>query len=413
METTGQDKDRLRTIISKLISGDKQWFKQMNIIVGDKNPYWILNYLPGPRNEFNSLVRGLVVRKPDQGFNGDLLQLITSFPFTRFFNFGEKEAEQVDFANAEMLEKMDGTMVACFFPNGDPAKPEYQTRKMLSTHQPDQQMQLTTFAGETVDFMPIIGKYVRNLRFSQEDVLFTYVFEFLHSASYVLTKYTPEQYGLYLLGGRNVQNHRELAENELDAIAQRIGAKRPRRFDTIADHSQIAQMFDLAGTQDFEGFVFRDKTTGKRVKVKDPRYVEKHHLIGDLSYKNLVPLILKGEEEEIVAYFPAAQSRIDEIKAAYSKYFNELVEKVEHWGSQNLDRKTLALSMTEPDKFARSMIFRHSTIQGKELRQQLKQELEKIALGTGKNEGSPKRFIELIGLHDEENEAISGGVGEL
>ena len=441
--TTQSQKDNIRTIIQKLIADDKRWFIDNLIIVGDKGPYWILNYQQGGRNEFNQLVRGMVVAKPPANFHGDLLSLIKSFPFIRFYNQGEGDAAHVDFSNAEMLEKMDGTMVGAFFPTGDPTKPEFHTRKMMSTHEPDVSRQMTTFQGKDAKFLPTIRPYVDQLKFTQKDVDYTYVFEFLHEISYVLTKYQPHQYGLYLLGARNIKTHQEMNEDELDQTAKRLGANRPRRFvlgnktsqpdpmfgaersgAKIATHAEIEKMFQdaAAETPDFEGFVFRDKQSGNRVKVKDPKYVEKHHLLDSLSYKRLIPLLLKGEEEEIVAYFPQAKERIEEIKTAYNKYLNNVVDTVQAWQRSGFVGKELALRIFGPessamDKFTKNMSKKFNDVRDVDaIRNGVDAQLKQIALGTGKDGGggSPKRLIELIGLHDDEEEENNNpNVGEL
>lgn len=433
METTTNEKEQIRTIIRKLIEGDKSFFTSHEISVGDKGQYWILNYTPGGRTEYNRLVRGMVVAKPNAEFNNDPLKLIKSFPFIRFYNHGEKESDPINFNNSEMLEKMDGTMVGLFFPHGNVNQPEFHTRKMLSTHKDDFSRKITSFQGVEFSFLPTIKKYVDSLKFSEQDVAYTYVFEFLHQASQVLTKYKPNQYGLYLLGARNLETHRELTEDELDIASKRIGAFRPRRFDAVSDHSEIERMFDLArlNTPDFEGFIFRDRETGKRIKVKDPRYVEKHHAIDQSGYKNLVPLILKGETEEIVAYFPHTKERINKIIAAYEEYLNKVLEKVKKWRSTGLTGRDLSVAIfgenpkskwelrlaknrgekpterktAEPDEFIRNMIMKYHDIENNDLlKNKIENDIREVALGKGTNNGDPKRFIDLIGLNTDEDQ---------
>jgi len=429
MQTTLQEKDLIRSIIHNLVINNKQWFDEQGVVIGNKGRYWILNYQQGTRNEINRLVRGMVVEKPKPEFNGDLLSLIRSFPFTRFFNHGEEDAAHVNFSNSDMLEKMDGSMVAVFFPHKDQKHPEFHTRKMMSTHDEDNSRSLTTFDGKEAKFIPTIRKYVNALRFQEQDVNYTFVFEFVDEISYVLTKYQPHQYGLYLLGARNIQDHRELSENELDRIAVRIGSKRTRRFDTVSDHSEIQKMLDLAAaeTPDFEGYVFRDKTTGNRVKVKDSRYVEKHHLLDSLSYKNLIPLILKGEAEEIVTYFPHAKKRIEKFKKTFADYIEKTVKIVQKWQASGLNKRDLSIEIhggvsplprwqmrlsknkdvkkttpKEENSLVRNLILKtYDTHNEKDLYDRIKHELKLIALGHN-NDGHPKELIQLIGLHDED-----------
>lgn len=444
MQTTADEKQKIREIIQHLIDGDRQWISDHWILAGNKSGYWVLNYLQGPRNEYNRLVRGMVVQQPPAGWKGDPLSLIKSFPFTRFFNQGEKDGASINFGNAEMLEKMDGTMVGVFFPDGNSANPQYHTRKMVSSDTQDMGRTLTTFGGKQFKFMPIIGQYVKSLKFSPEDVEYTYVFEFIHEASYVLTKYAPEQFGLYLLGARHLPSHKELTEQQLDVLANKIGSKRPRRWDAMASHEEIAAMMkELSqSTADFEGFVFRDRDTGNRLKSKDPDYVRKHHMIDDAkSIKRLLPIILNGEEDEVIAYHPHAAPRVQEIKQAYDQYLDMVTAKVKEWQAKGLSGQQLALALfgtnplskweirakqqrgekvqkaqaAEPDEFVREAIMnfinKHKVTDEKQIHAMLDAKLKQIALGQGTNAGSPMRVMDIIGLKDEEEDVPD--IGEI
>lgn len=427
MHTTSDEKNRLREIISNLVQGNRKWLGDNFILSGDKGKYWILNYLQGPRNEYNKLVRGLIVEKPSPGWHGDPLQLIKSFPFTRFFNQGESDADPVDINNSEMLEKMDGTLVGVYFPSQNPRDPHWHTRKMMSSHPDDMSRTITGFHGKSYKFLPTIGDYVKKLNFSQDDIENTYIFEFIHDASTVLTKYTPEQYGLYLIGGRNIPTHKEFSEDELDAIAKKVGSHRPRRWNAVASHDEIIKMMKEISkeTKDFEGFVFRDKTTGKRIKLKDPEYVRIHHLLGKGSFKELLLRVLEGEEDEVLAYFPGLKPKIDILKQKYAKFVDLVTERVMYWKSFNLDRKSLALKIFgekgEDNRFISSMVMKNlDTNSPEDVKKNVDDTLRRIALGDSKdpdtqnkNAGSPKKLIELIGLHDDDDEDDNPDVGEL
>jgi len=364
----------------------------------------MLNYAPGPRNIYNKLVRGMVVRKPVWGKKKDPLSLIASFPFVRFFNYGEKDAEDIALHQSELLEKLDGTMVGVFFPEGETA---FHTRKMLSLDEADYGLDITTFHGKKYRFLPTIAEYVKKLSFSKADYGYTYVFEFVHEVSHVVTKYTPAQYGMYLIGGRELETHQELTEDELDAIAARIGALRPRRWSAL-QHKEIMALMKEEG-QDFEGFVFRDRLTGKRVKLKDTDYLRKHRLLDETSYKNLLPIILMGEEEEILAYFPFIKDRVEDVKKAYETYLEKANQSVLKWRGK--DRKEVAMAIfhggEETDQYVRTLVMRLLDEPSPDtVRHAIDKELRTIALGNGKNAGSPKRLLEILGLDDKTEEEL-------
>lgn len=438
MKLALQDKDRIRLIISKLAENDKTWLDDKAIVVGNKGFYWVLNYLQGPRNEYNRLVRGMVVQKPNIGFAGDPMSLIKSFPFVRFFNKGEAEAAPIDFGNAEMMEKLDGTMVGVFFPAQNPNDPHFHTRKMVSSHAQDMDLKIVNFYNKEFQFMPIIGSYVKRLKFIDRDVHFTYVFEFIHEASEVLTKYKSDQYGLYLLGARDLTTYDELTEVELDQVARRLGAKRPRRFQAVADHDEILKMFKQIAleTPDFEGAIFRDKKTGDRLKVKDPDYVKKHHLLGKGSYANLIPAIFTGEEDEVVANFPHLQAKIDTFKKMYDDYIKKAMDRILVWQETGLRGKDLAFALydgkqrisktdarlkqlrgekfsqpqSKEDPFITELIFKNIGKDEKELYGAIDTHLRNIALGSGKQDGSPKRLLEIMRVEEEPEKADTGEI---
>lgn len=419
------DQDKLREVIQRLVANDKNWLDKHEFVVGDKGDHWILNYGLTDANDYNKLTRGLIVRKPPTGWSGDPLKLILSFPFTRFFNKHEGPADNVNFGNAEMIEKLDGTMVGVYFPDRDPASPRWHTRKMSSDHEKDMGLKITSFHGGTYDFMPLIGKYVKQVPFEHQDTFFTYVFEFIHAASHVVTKYQDKDFGLYLIGGRNLVDHHELSEAELDHVAARLNVRRPRRWDSIADHNEILAMMKKIEkeTPNFEGFVFRDRETGKRVKVKDPDYVRIHHMINDLRYKNLIISVLNGEESEILSYFPSAKERIETIKNKYAEYVDSVAKRVRSWQAtpyragelaarvkgrpaKRWDRKAggplPAVKAEESDRFAANQILKNINVEDDEaLYKNIDKELRDMALGHNVN---PKKLVRLIGLEDEDDE---------
>lgn len=394
METTSTEKDQIRTIIDRLIRRDEQWFSDQAIVVGKMANRWILNYAPSPRTEFNRLVRGMVVQMPEPGWTGDPLDLVKSFPFIRFFNQGEEDADPVDLANAEMLEKLDGTMVGVFFPTGETKYPLWHTRKQI--FDPDD--------AEQIRLMKFLEDYVGRLMFTDLDTPFTYIFEFLHHVTAVRTRYRNDQYGLYLIGARNVKTHRELSEKKLDHVAARICCHRPRRWDALVDHDEIRTLMKEISeeTPDFEGFVFRDRDTGARIKFKDPDYVSSSHLGGVLSYRSLIPKVFDGEETEIIAYIPAAKEIIEQIWQQYRKYVSHCVERITYWKSQALDRKSLALKVFDgeevPDSYLRSQIMKHgdaAEIDEIEITRSLEESLRELAVN------NPKRLAELLCLDDD------------
>ena len=425
MKTTALERRQLRTIIRNLLANNEDWFHNQEIMWGDKGQYWILNYSPGGRNQYNRLCRGLVVKKPKTHIDRGLAFLypdflIASFPFIRFVNLGETYTNDkgeavkasIDFAKSSMIEKLDGSMVGVFFPHGD-ATPAWHTRRMVSTHQPDMELQISSFHGDKqiqIELMGLIGDYVKKLHFDQNDRGWTYVFEFIHESTRVLTQYDSSWNGLWLLSARHLRTQNEITDREtLRDIANHINCRLPKIFHTKHDNLEemLSIMEERAGEiKDFEGVVLIDET-GQRVKLKREEYVALHHLLGEISYKHLIPKILQGEAEEICQYFPNAQVLVDKFKDLYSIFINHVINRVQYWRSMNYDRKTLAIKIfhnngaAEPNPFIRRQIMDLFQEQNDEtVRTTIEKELNMIALGNDKQEGSPKRLMEIIGIND-------------
>lgn len=92
-----EDIEALKFISKKLLEKDWEWFKQNAINVKITDKYFILNYDQISSysigiNKYNVLTRGTVFDRQGK---------LKSLPFKRFFNFGEKYAENIDFSNSE------------------------------------------------------------------------------------------------------------------------------------------------------------------------------------------------------------------------------------------------------------------------------------------------------------------------
>jgi hypothetical protein len=408
----------LNFILEKLIiQNDINWLNEKLIYVSYKKDYWILNYIPGSRNEYNCLTRGLVVKKPTGYLPVNLLELIKSFSFVRFYNHGEKEAANINFANSVMLEKLDGTMVALF---NDDGKTLFNTRRMLSIDDIDQKT--TSFLGKEFQLLKVIEYYINQLKNLNKYKDFTLSFECIHEATKVITTYQPEQYGLYLLACRNKE--KEFSEDFCKEVAEDIGCFRPKVYHSINDLNDITRIFSECNSSDqnFEGFVFRDIATGERLKVKDPEYVRKHHQLGETNLQSLLIKIFDNEEDEILSYFPNLKNDVELLKNNLNNYIENLSKIVESWRNKNLTTKDLAYELVPQenrltsvekklrkirkeqypvvkslyDEFATGTIFKLCRERDKNSHKYIYEELKKMTIGINGANGNPLNVLSLI-----------------
>jgi T4 RnlA family RNA ligase len=222
---------------------------------------------------------------------------VVSRSFDRFFNLGEQPQtqEHIDWSKAVCMEKVDGSLIKVYNWNG---------RWYIATRG-------TAFAespvnGFAVTFQELVLRAInRPDHFFQEhcntwlDPEFTYIFELTSTENRVVKVY--EGYKLHYLGARNnaTGKYGDVG-HEWDAMI--IGAKgvKQYRFSSAAECEQTAShLKDLD-----EGYVLWQD--GKPVcKIKSPAYVAVHHIRGEgLNPKRISQLVLTGEAEEYLTYFP-------------------------------------------------------------------------------------------------------------
>jgi hypothetical protein len=262
----------------------------------------------------------------------DLNWACAARPFRRFFNAGEvaDEFQKFDWGNFTCTEKCDGSIIILYEFNrqwrvntsgsfGDGEVPFSGTNwRKLFFRTWEQQ---ASRAGLTRN----------SIRLDALDPASTYLFELCTPYNKVVRQY-PEP-TVFLLSSIRTAHGRESSEDENDDIARELGVARPERYRF---HSQVEITEYLSEKQrvdpTFEGVVIRDDQD-LRFKIKTDTYVFLHHLIdnGNLfNPKRLVPRILAGERDEIVAYVPEIREAIDKVQSDLDAQFTSLADL---WGS--------------------------------------------------------------------------------
>jgi hypothetical protein len=103
----------------------------------------------------------------------------------------------------------------------------------------------------------------------------------------------------------------------------------------------------------FEGLVLKDKH-GNRMKVKSESYLILHRSANNgniVNIKNIVPIILDGETDEILAYFPQLKSRFDEISAKINTIKGEISKTWDKY-KKITNKKEFALNVIRETKYS-------------------------------------------------------------
>lgn len=218
---------------------------------------------------------------------------VVCWPFRKFGNYTECYADPIDWNNAVVLEKVDGSIIKLWF-NKITEAWQFSTNGMINADN------ATTDAFSNITYGAVIRQAVNynDIRFDKLDKDSTYIFELVSPQTRVVVKY--DEIALYHLGTRNNITGGERNED--------IGIKKPKSYkiNSLEDCIKAAVELNKGCESDDEianeGFVVVDKKWN-RVKVKSPDYIMMHRLKHNdgISKKDAITTLLyiKSDVEKI------------------------------------------------------------------------------------------------------------------
>ena len=300
--------------IKNLIKNNSNWKKVLEnkgIDIKEDGDYTILKYNL-LKADFNDPMvkecRGLIIHNRE----------VVCRAFDKFGNYGEYYADDIDWTSAKVQEKMDGSIMKLWYNH-------YENRWFVSTNNSLEAKEVSNSSGENFGVMfsvalvdALKGKAVEDfLRSLNQN--FTYIFELVSPNNRIVVPYDKTE--IYHIGTRDMINGFEVNAN--------IGIKKPKEYalNSLNDCIEVAKTFSA---NEHEGFVVVDKNWN-RIKVKSPEYIVAHHLANNSVFnkKKGLDLVLEGEEEEFLNYFPEHKAAIDEIVNTMEQEKNKVKEIVD------------------------------------------------------------------------------------
>lgn len=245
---------------------------------------------------------------------------VVSRSFDRFFNLGEQPQtqEHIDWNSAVCYDKVDGSLIKIYHCNG---KWEIATRGTAFAESASNGFDIT-FRQLVLKALDLSEDDFQKAFSENFDDCVTYIAEITSLENRVVRRY--DGYKLHYLAARNnnTYEYEDWSEECASVGMQRIGQY---KFSTVEDCVAMAgQLKDLD-----EGYVLYQD--GKPVcKIKSPAYVAVHHLRGEgLNPKRISQLVLTGEEEEYLKYFPEDRDHIEPYVDALAKVKTQMVQVYE------------------------------------------------------------------------------------
>ncbi len=252
---------------------------------------------------------------------------LVSQKFNRFFNLGEcpEFYKDFQFEGSYVMEKADGSLIGVYNRGG---VWQISTRGMAKAE------------GEHTIGGTFREKVLAAFGFHSEDAFQnffneklkpgnTFVFEYTSPENRIVTKY--EKAEMVLLGINNMgEQLRFHTMKDLAAFFSFYGfnVRMPKLYDATKDIEQLVEVANSLENLE-EGFVVWDPVSGKRVKIKAKTYLVAHKLRGENAVptrKNLMGLVLEGEVDEFLAYFPEWTEAVVALQQEVSSFEASLLE---------------------------------------------------------------------------------------
>lgn len=252
---------------------------------------------------------------------------VLAWPYNKFWNHGEAQADRIDWSTARVQEKLDGSLMIL-----------HVRRDEWSVASSGHPTAGGMFGSDARTFREAFWQHAGDIDLGELDLLSTYMLELCDQPNRVVVKHDRPR--LVLHGARSLATGREYSAAQLADVAARAGFELVREFPI----GSIAECLSAASALDplqQEGFVVVDAQFN-RVKIKSPRYVTLHHLKGEATPRRAIELWQSGESSELLAHFPEFGPVIEPIHDKLDELARRAVHEHEQAIKCTLDRKGYA-----------------------------------------------------------------------
>tara|TARA_B100000745_G_scaffold192726_1_gene126748 strand:+ start:16278 stop:17282 length:1005 start_codon:yes stop_codon:yes gene_type:complete len=253
---------------------------------------------------------------------GAILDTVTNTfvcrPLPRFFNYGESGAADIDWSTASLFEKMDGSLMYLWHYKG-----QWYVSTKGSMLAQGYMRPISKTATASLTFAQLFWQVFEENGWSlPEDTTKTYGFELTSPYNRVVVPYDTPQLHLLCVIDNGTGTEDDIKDYPYTP-APAFTASSPEEARKL--------LLGMDGAK-HEGFVIRD-AQNRRVKMKHPKYVYLHRLTSRTGKGNILNLIMMGEEDEVISYFPDLEPKVMALKRQYNEVLMELdvaYESIEH-----------------------------------------------------------------------------------
>jgi len=238
---------------------------------------------------------------------------VVSYPYDKFFNYGEGHAPNLNWDTAKVFAKLDGSLMILYFFQGN--------WHVQSSGMADASGEV---GGFDFSFRELFWQIWSELNYElPKNTDLCFMFELCTKFNRIVVKQNKNN--LILHGIRNVETLKEL------------------HLDSYLDHNwNVVDTFNLTNLEEIiancndlnpmesEGYIVCDQDFN-RVKVKSPQYVAISHLRDGFSSRRMLQIVQTNEGEEFLNYYPEWQDLFDEIKGKFNQLKTEIEKAYEQY----------------------------------------------------------------------------------
>ena len=271
----------------------------------------VYNYcqISSPKNSIADFYRGLILDADGE---------IICRPFDRFYNYGESKIDASLLKDIYAVEKLDGSLIKVYYWNNS-WRIATRGTAFAESNVGDYNFTFETLTLKALN-LSSLSEFNALMNSSGAHEKFTYLFELTSPYNRVVTPYSDTT--LWFLAKRANKSGIYCPDH---SVARSIGAKYTKIFlgKTLLQLATEAKSL----TKLKEGFVVYDYLSGAPLlKIKSPTYVTAHLLRGEgLSQKRILDLIIQGEVNEYLTYFPEDRALVE----TYLVAMNEMLLSAE------------------------------------------------------------------------------------
>lgn len=254
---------------------------------------------------------------------------IVSYPYDKFFNYGEIHATPIDWSTAKVYEKLDGSLMVLYFYDGD--------WRVQSSGTPDAAGEVNGFG---LSFAELFWKVWNELEYQlPSETNHCFMFELMTPYNRIVVQ--PKNNQIVLHGVRNLLTRQE---SDPKIWAHQYGWQLVPSYP-LTSWTEVIKAVENLDPMNSEGYIVCDASF-QRIKVKSPQYVAISHLRESFSTRRMIEIVLKNEGEEFLSYFPEWSEVFQRIKERYLSVVQEIEEVYQQYQSIEL-QKDFALAIKD------------------------------------------------------------------